>query len=288
MEIKGTLIPIGGNEDKGENTPILTEFIEDGILAYIVRESGGKDANIVIIPTASSIPEVVGQNYLKAFYKIGCKNTEVLNIQNRAQSEDKSILDYIQFADCILFTGGDQSKIMNLIGQSSLHEILLKRYREERVVIAGTSAGAMVMSKEMIARGSSSVALLKGAVKMKKGLGLLPELIIDTHFVARGRFSRLSEAVAIYPGQVGVGLSEDTGLIIKNGNDFRVIGSGMVILMDASKLIHNYHSIMNEGDPISMSNLIIHVLTKNDTFSVEDNHIVLEPKKENTILDKVL
>lgn len=283
MEIKGTLIPIGGNEDKGENTPGFMEFIQDGILVHIVRESGGKEANIVIIPTASSIPEVVGQNYLKAFNKIGSRNIKVLNIQSRKQAEDSSILHAIQVADCILFTGGDQLKIVNLIANSSLHDLLLKRYKEENVVIAGTSAGAMMMSHEMIARGSSSVALIKGAVKMKKGLALIPDLIIDTHFVSRGRFSRLSEAVSIFPKKIGVGLSEDTGLIIKKGKEFRVIGSGMIILLDASKLTHNYYDQMDEGKPISMSNLIVHVLNKNDSFTVEKNQVVIQPN----VLDKV-
>jgi cyanophycinase len=287
MTIKGTLIPIGGNENRGEGKIDEHDFIEEGILSKIVKESGGIQANIVIIPTASSIPEVVGKSYLNAFEKLGCSNVRVLNIQNRIKAEDARSLQLISEADCVLFTGGDQVKITSFIEGTLLHELLHKRYREDNFVIAGTSAGAMAMSKEMIARGSSKISLLKGAVKMKKGLNLIPELIIDTHFITRGRFGRLAEAVAIHSDLLGVGLAEDTGLIIKHGKEFTVIGSGMVILFDPSHLTHNSHSIMKKGVPISMSNLVTHILAKGDYFLMEDRTLRIKPLAEANYLDKV-
>jgi cyanophycinase len=131
----------------------------------------------------------------------------------------------------------------------------------------------MAMSTEMISGGSSTESLLKGAVRMRKGLGLLSGFIIDTHFVKRGRFGRLTEAVAKFPTHMGVGLAEDTGMIIKNGTHFRVIGSGMVILFDPSQLTHNKHGVLEDGTPMSISNLITHVLARGDQFRFEDRKI---------------
>lgn len=286
MTVKGTLIPIGGNENRGEGLSDAHDFIEEGILSKIVKESGGIHANIVIIPTASSIPDVVGQSYLDAFEKLGCSNVVILNIQDRVKAGAAHSLQLVSEASCVLFTGGDQVKITSFIEGTLLHELLHKRYREDNFVIAGTSAGAMAMSKEMIARGSSKISLLKGAVKMKKGLDLIPELIIDTHFITRGRFGRLAEAVAIHPDLLGVGLAEDTGLIIKHGNEFTVIGSGMVILFDPSHLMHNSHSIMKKGVPISMSHLVTHILAKGDHFLMEDRTLRIKPLSEANYLDK--
>src|SRR5690606_16118200 len=159
--IKGTLIPIGGNEDKGgeESENYTLDFIEEGILSHVVRESGGQDALIVVIPTASSIPEKVGDNYIDAFQRLGCENVKVLNITRKKQSNDREFLEWIEKADCIMFSGGDQSKIANKIGNTKLFKLLKERFLNEPIVIAGTSAGAMSMSKQMIAGGSSSEAL---------------------------------------------------------------------------------------------------------------------------------
>ncbi|MTE26868.1 cyanophycinase [Winogradskyella ouciana] len=276
---KGTLIPIGGNEDKGiEDDEMYTlDFIDEGILYHVVREAGGIDANIVVIPTASSIPVEVGENYLTAFSTLGCKNIDVLDIRSKEDSEIKNAIALIKNADCVMFSGGDQSKIANKIGGSTIHEILLDRYKNEKgFVIAGTSAGAMAMAKEMVAGGSAAESFVKGAVKMYKGLGLIPELIIDTHFIRRGRFGRISEAVAQFPKLIGLGLAEDTGLIIKN-NRFEVIGSGMVIVFDGRKIKHNNHSVLQEGTPMSLTNMKTHILSNGDRFNIKNQKIEILP-----------
>ena len=274
--IKGTLIPIGGNEDKGveENEQYTQEFISEGILFHVVEEAGGIDANIVVIPTASRVPLEVGENYMNAFTTLGCKNVTVLDIRSTTDSEKEASIKIIKEANCVMFSGGDQSKITNKIGGTTIHEILTDRYKnEENFVIAGTSAGAMAMANEMIAGGSASEAFIKGAVSMYKGLNLIPELIIDTHFIRRGRFGRQSEAVAKHPSLIGIGLAEDTGMIIKNGCDCTVIGSGMVIVFDGSKLTHNNEKILEEGTPMSMANLTIHVLSNNDKYSIKNRKV---------------
>lgn len=280
MDIKGTLIPIGGNEDKGQkNSEMYTlEFIDEGILAHIVRLAGGEDPKIVIIPTASSIPEEVGKNYRKAFTKLGCTDIHVLDIRSRQDSEKDSSVNLAKDADCIMFSGGNQSKITSFIGGTSLHALLKDRYHnEEDFVIAGTSAGAMAMAKEMIAGGSSTEAFVKGAVNMQSGLGLIPEVVIDTHFIKRGRFGRQSEAVAKFPHLLGIGLAEDTGLIIKKGSEMEVIGSGMVIIFDAKNLLHNNEKILEVGTPMTMTNLVVHVLSNGDKYNIETREITVLP-----------
>lgn len=280
QKIKGTLIPIGGNEDKGiEESEIYTlEFIDEGILYHVVKESGGVNANIVVIPTASSIPVEVGENYLTAFSTLGCKNVEVLDIRSKEDSETERAINLIKNANCVMFSGGDQSKITDKIGGTSIHSILIERYNnEEGFVIAGTSAGAMAMANEMIAGGSASESFIKGAVNMYNGLGLIPELIIDTHFIRRGRFGRQSEAVAKFPNLLGIGLAEDTGMIIKNGNNCTVIGSGMVIVFDGSTLTHNNEKILKEGTPMTMANLTIHVLSNGDEYDIKNRKVKVLP-----------
>jgi len=279
MNVKGILIPVGGNEDKGiENSEIYTlEYITEGILSRVVKESGGKDAMIVVIPTASSIPDEVIGNYIQAFKKLECTNVHILDIRKREQSEEADSIDLIKRADCIMFSGGDQSKITSKIGGTIIHKILLERYQNEPIVIAGTSAGAMCMSREMISGGSSSQSFFKGAVGMSKGMGFIPKLIIDSHFISRGRFGRLAEAVARNPKLIGVGLAEDTGLVIKNCNDFEVIGSGMVILFDPNKLQHNNIEILEEGTPMTLTNLTTHVLANGDRFNIEKRAIKVLP-----------
>ncbi|UII27614.1 cyanophycinase [Fulvivirga maritima] len=270
--MKGILIPVGGSEAKGKSEKTGLDFIEEGILANVVKECGGPDCKIIVIPTASSIPRKVGANYLNAFKELGCTNVSVSNIVDRDQCNDQETLKQFQDSHCVMFSGGDQSRIADIIGGTELHALLMKKLREEKFVIAGTSAGAMAMSHQMIAGGSIKEAIIKGAVLMSKGLGFMPELVIDTHFIRRGRFGRLAEAIAIHPKLIGIGLAEDTGLVIKNDH-FKVIGSGMVVVLDASELTHNAHGHLENGTPISLSNLKTHILANGDQFRVEDEKI---------------
>ena len=279
-KVKGTLIPIGGNEDKGFETDEkhTLEFIDEGILYHVVKEAGGVDAKIVVVPTASSIPDEVGKNYLEAFKTLGCKNVHILNIGSKKDSEKEGSIKLVKNANCIMFSGGDQSKITNRIGDTTIHKILLERYQnDEGFVIAGTSAGAMAMTNEMIAGGSPREAFIKGAVTMYKGLSLIPELMIDTHFIQRGRFGRVSEAVAKFPNLLGIGLAEDTGMIIKNGNNCTVIGSGMAIVFDGSELTHNNEKLLKEGTPMTMTHMIVHVLSNGDQYDIKNRKVNVLP-----------
>lgn len=281
--IKGTLIPIGGAEDKGEHEKTREIFLKKGILSHVLRESGGVNSHIVVIPTASRIPDEVGQNYVSGFNMLGCTKVDVINITSKKMAEDPAILKKLEEADGIMFSGGNQARISQKIGGTLAHKLLQERYVNDTLVIAGTSAGAMAMAQRMIAGGSSSEALAKGAVKMRAGLGLIPELIIDTHFVRRGRFGRLAEAVAAFPKLLGVGIAEDTGVIIKNGREFTVIGSGLVMVMDPSGLTHNTHKLLKQGTPMSLSNLTVHILANGDHFTLDNKLVEVLPIEKSFV-----
>lgn len=273
--IKGTLIPIGGNEDKGfhKADKYRLDYISKGILARVVAESGGKNARILVITTASGIPKEVGQKYIDAFERLGCKNVSVSYISSKEEADFETNLEALKEADCVMFSGGNQSKITTRIKNTAFHKLLLERYRKENFVIAGTSAGAMCMSAEMISGGNSKESFIKGSTKMREGMSVIPEIIFDTHFIQRGRFGRLSEAVAKFPNLIGIGLAEDTGMVIKNGNECEIIGSGMVIVFDPGKLMHNNIVNLKEDTPLTMTNLITHVLSAGDNYHIKYRNI---------------
>lgn len=275
---KGVLIPIGGNEDKGNETDEMhtLEFIEEGILYHVVKESGGKDSLIVVIPTASSIPVEVGENYIDAFAKLGCENIKVLDIRSQEDSEKPENIELIKNCKGVMFSGGDQSKITKHIEGSTIHKILADKYLNEKFVIAGTSAGAMCMSQEMITGGNSSDSFRKGVVSMSYGMNFVSNLIIDSHFIRRGRFGRLTESVAKFPNLVGIGLAEDTGIIIRN-SEFEVIGSGMVIVFDGQNLKHNNEEILEEGTPMTITNMTTHVLSNSDKYNFVKKAVTVLP-----------
>ena len=278
-EIKGAgiLIPIGGGEDRGEELEPILPFEEKGVLKHVLTLANGRDSRIVLVTTASSIPDEVAANYKFGFDRLGYKSLHHFHITSKAECEDEKLLKAFSKADVVMFSGGNQSRLPKFIAKTSLHELLKFRYQEEGLVIAGTSAGAMAMSKYMISGGSASESLVKGAVRMRKGLGFIPGLIIDTHFVRRGRFGRLAEALAKHPECIGIGLAEDTGVVIEKEKEFRVIGSGMAIVMDPRTLSHNNHEILDEGTPLSMTGMTVHFLANGDTFSLEDHQVKVLP-----------
>lgn len=280
MTPKGKMIIIGGGVDKGSFTEQeFTDqvennlnFFEKGILRRLLDESAqGPNSRIEIVPTASKIPKIVGDEYAKAFRFLGAENVGVLNIVNRTECDNPGVLERVKKADIVFFTGGDQLRLTSIIGGTSLHEILLEKYMNEPFVYAGTSAGAACVSKQMIYQGSSSEALQKGEIKITSGLGFIDNVTIDTHFVKRGRIGRLFQAVVSNPKTLGLGLGEDTGLLIKNGHTMEAIGSGLVILVDGRKITDTNITDISMGDPISINNLIVHVMSKGDVYQL-NNH----------------
>ncbi len=278
MEIKGKLIIIGGAVDKGSfsetnldrNAPKNLNFFEEGILKRIIKESKNKElSRIEVITTASKIPREIGPEYVKAFSYLGADNVDVLHIERREQASETEVLERLRAADVVMFTGGDQLRLTSILGGTPLDELLIDKYRNEEFIYAGTSAGAAAASNNMIYQGSSHEALLKGEVKITSGLGLIDDVIIDTHFVQRGRIGRLFQAVVGNPKVLGIGLGEDTGLLINNGRQMEAIGSGLVILVDGREVKDTNLTQVELGQPISINHLVTHVMSKNDTFDLD-------------------
>jgi len=270
---KGTLIAIGGNERKNFinlDEKFQSDFGEGVILQDLNQLAGGTESRIEVITSASAIPEEVGNKYRETFKKLGVKNVGILDIRDRKGANSPETLNIIKEADAVLFSGGDQSKISKVFKDTRSHELLRDRYLNDDFVIAGTSAGAMVMSDEMITGGRNGNVLKRNDLKMGQGLGLLNEAIIDSHFIRRARFGRLAEAVAVFPDKLGIGLGEDTGIIITEGNVCEIIGTGMVILFDGSELEYNQSQNLKKHIPISLSNLRVHILAPKDKYYIRE------------------
>ena len=285
MNIQGKLIIIGGAVDKGsfteteidKNATNNLNFFETGILKRILVESKNKElSRIEIITTASKIPKEIGPEYVKAFNSLGATNVDVLYIERREQAMDSEVLDRLRAADVVMLTGGDQLRLTSILGGTPFHDILLDKYRNEEFIYAGTSAGAAAASNNMIYQGSSSEALLKGEVKITSGLGLIDNVVIDTHFVQRGRIGRLFQAVVGNPKVLGIGLGEDTGLLITHNNRMEAIGSGLVILVDGREIKDTNLTEIELGQPISISHLVTHVMSKFDTFDLNTYKMTIQ------------
>lgn len=278
---QGKLFAIGGAEDKGsdlekgEMVRNNLNFFELGILRHIVEEAGGIGIAIEVITTASMIPNEVGENYLDAFGRIGCTNIGLMPIRNRADAMDKEYLERIRTCDAIMFSGGNQLRLSATFGGTEFLEIILGRYlNEKNFVVAGTSAGAMAMSNTMIYEGNATTAHLKGEVKITTGLGFMDDVIFDSHFEKRGRFGRLAQAIASNPSTIGIGLGEDTGMLIKDGNVMEAIGSGLVMIIDGHDIMHSNIADIPDGNPISVENIKVHFCEKGNGFLLNERKFV--------------
>jgi len=291
---KGKLIAIGGAEDKGTDLEIgeihrnNLNFFELGILRRVVEEAGGVNSRIEVITTASTIPYEVGENYLNAFGKIGCTNIGLLHIRNRHDAMNDEYIERIRHCDAVMFSGGNQLRLSVTDGGTEFLAILKKRYQEEEhFLIAGTSAGAMAMSSTMIYEGNATRAHLKGEVKITTGLGFVNSVIIDSHFEKRGRFGRLAQAVAANPGCIGIGLGEDTGMLITEGNKMEAIGSGLVVIVDGHEIMHSNIADIPEGNPISIENLKVHFCEKGNGYLIRERKYLPEASSGSVIPKQV-
>ena len=273
---KGKLIIVGGSVDRGSFSESRDDlkrnlmFFEKGILKKITTESLKKNlSKIEIITTASNIPEEVGEEYINAFAQLDVMNVSVLNIKTREEANAPENIERLKVADVVVFTGGDQLRLTSIFGGTAFHHLLLEKYQNEEFIISGTSAGAAASSNNMIYQGSSHEALLKGEVKITGGLGFINNVIIDTHFVQRGRIGRLLYACASNPINLGIGLGEDTGLLIVNGNNMEAIGSGLVMLVDGTHMKDTNITDVEIGEPVSIENLIVHVMSLGDHYDLK-------------------
>jgi cyanophycinase len=241
----GYLMPIGGAEDKKRARVVLSRFVE---------LSGGADARIVVIPGASTFPFETGAAYCTLFHHLGARSVEALHITHRGQANDPLKSALIDGATGIFMTGGDQLRLLTVLGGTIMADHLRTAY-EMGATIAGTSAGASAMSEHMIAFGRSGAMPSQRMVQMGRGLGLTEDLIIDQHFSQRDRLGRLTTAVALNPGLIGVGVDEDTALIIDADGMCEVVGSGIVTVVDGRQLEYTDIATAKRYDVVTVSGI---------------------------------
>ncbi|MBC8551598.1 MAG: cyanophycinase [Candidatus Brocadiales bacterium] len=266
---KGRLIAIGGNEDKADELVVLKR---------VVQEVGKTDFKVGIITTASEEPLQRGKDYQHVFSTLGASRIEILHINERVQANDSTLTKTVEDADLIFITGGDQLRLTAILGGSRILQTIKNRLMDG-VLVVGTSAGAAAFSDTMIYEGKSDEGLIKGSVLTTSGFGFVENIVIDTHFMSRGRIGRLVQIVTTNPTCIGVGIGEDSGVIIKGDETVEVIGTGQVIIIDGSDIVHSNIMDIKPGRPIAVENIRIHSLVNGYGYNF-DKRLFLTPSPE--------
>lgn len=256
--LSGNLIIIGGAEDKEGKKEILNR----------VCNSIDKDKDILLIATiATEYPKEVAAKYKEVFGNLKVKNIKVLDISERIDASDQVNVKLIEEASLIFFTGGDQLRITSLIGGTPIYDAL-KEVCHKGSFIVGTSAGASVMSDTMIVEGKEEDSPRKCTLNMSPGFGLIKDVIIDQHFAQRGRFGRLLTGIAQNPEILGIGIDENTGIIVNKTGIIEVIGEGAVYFVDGSTITYTNVSELKADEILSMHNVKLHILTDGNKFNL--------------------
>ncbi|MGB5963098.1 MAG: cyanophycinase [Coleofasciculaceae cyanobacterium] len=277
-EPKGQLVIIGGAEDKEGDCTILREF---------VRRAGGVNARIVVMTVATSLPEEVGRTYTEVFGRLGAEDIQIIDTGSREDGSDPKALEAIENATGVFFSGGDQSRITSQLKDTPLDLAIHKRYAEG-LVVAGTSAGAAMMPDVMIVEGQSETNPRLEVVEMGPGMGFLPGVVIDQHFLQRGRMGRLLSAVTQEPVVLGLGIDENTAVAVSN-HQFEVIGEGAVTVVDVAELSHtNLGQILRDED-LAICGAKLHILPHGYRFDLKTRKPIFEqvtgtmPQSDNNI-----
>lgn len=269
----GHLVAIGGAEDK-------TSELE--ILARVFGLAPGGNKEVTVIATASGYPDEVLPVYESVFQRLGASSVHALDVRDRKQATDRDNMRVIQRSGVVFFTGGDQLRLTHVLGGSPLLKAIRERY-VSGAVVAGTSAGAVALSATMIYDGAAADALHKGAVKMTSGLGFVEGLVIDSHFLERGRFTRLMEAGATNPEKLGVGLGEDAGVIIHPQRIVEAVGSGHVIIIDSGRLASSNVAEIDTGEPVAVEHMVMHALISGHGYDIEQRRYLDSNALENRL-----
>lgn len=286
---KGKLVIIGGAEDKGEPDDrkrvdgdiAVSDYYQNGILKRIIDESRRKQkSRIEILTTASTVAEELGEDYKQAFTRLGAENLDVLDITTREQAHDEGILKRLKAADVIMVTGGDQMRLTSILGGTPFLEMLVEKYNKEDFIYAGSSAGAAAASNNMVFQGTSDVSLFKGMVRVTSGLGLMNNVIVDTHFVTRGRIGRLLQIVVANPRLLGIGLEENAALLVHN-NKMEAIGPGMTMLVDGRCITDSNFNDIDDGEAISIENVMLHVMSKYDIYDTGKHKLSIDHRNND-------
>jgi cyanophycinase len=271
---RGKLIPIGGNEvRKNDESKDQVSDLTDSVLKEIIMEINRPNPMIEVLPVASKLQKEMEKKYREVFSRLGLE-VGVILVDDKNDLDNDDVIQRITRADCVFITGGDQSRLKEMLTGTRLLYILKERYTNEDFVLAGTSAGAMIMSEYMIDTGESEEALRKGNINLSEGLEFLPGTIIDTHFMQRGRISRLTEALLMRSDCTGIGICEDTALVITAGDEIRALGSGSVTIIETYEMgITNYDYAGNH-DTVFVENLIMHILARGSSYSLKEKKLV--------------
>jgi cyanophycinase len=282
MSPKGKLFIIGGHEDKGEDKgqsltihkkKISKSHFE--ILGTLILHIPRVHQIIEIIASASSIPEKMEALYIESYKEAGFTQVGFIKVENEEDARNPVSIKRIQNAHAVFFTGGDQEKLISRLANTALLKAIRDKYYQDKYfIVSGTSAGAMVMPKTIITGGLIGSALFKGDIKIAKGFDLIKNVIVDTHFIKRGRFARLAHAVTLHPDCLGIGLEEDTALIITNGNRAECIGSGMVVLIDGSKIGTTNIGTVDNITPIVVENLVVSIIAEGSCYLLDERKFV--------------
>jgi cyanophycinase len=276
-EALGRLVIVGGAEDKEGDCVILKEF---------VRLAKGAKARVVVMTVATDHPVEVGREYKNAFRRLGIDETEVVDVSAREDAGAPEALKKIRHATALYFTGGDQLHITSLMGGTEMQRFIHERHAKG-LVIGGTSAGAAMMSNSMIIGGGSEENPRVEAVRIGPGMDLLVGAMIDTHFSQRGRHGRLLTAVAHYPQDLGLGIDENTALVV-NKTEFEVIGEGAVTVIDAGAMSYTNLPYAEECKGLALYGVSLHVLPAGYKFDLANRRPIVPvdegaPKKDRVL-----
>lgn len=254
---RGYVIPIGGSEEKCHSRAILSRFVD---------LSGGSVARIAVIPTASEL-EDTGDNYVDIFRDLGASEATALVINQRVDAQSDDQLAILEQSSGIFITGGNQLRLSTILGGTPVARAI-RRLNATGTHVAGTSAGAAIMSEHMIAGGESGATPRQGSVSLTPGLGLTNRLVIDQHFRERDRLGRLLTAIAYNPFLIGLGIDEDTAAFIDPEGVLHVEGSGAITVIDPGELEYSSMDSAEQGDTISLIGMRVHVLAKGCSYSL--------------------
>jgi cyanophycinase len=279
---KGKLCIIGGHEEKDEKGESLSIIQREKrithfeILGALVSRVPHTHHAIEIIAAASAIPKEMEELYIAAYKAEGFKEVGVIRINQTSDASDTALIKRVQAAHAVFFTGGDQNRLTDRLNGTPLIEAIRQKYiHDPHFILAGTSAGAMSMPEQILQKGILQEALLKNDVETAPGFGMISQVLVDTHFIKRGRFSRLALAVTKHPSYLGIGLGEDTALLISEGNEAECLGSGMVILIDGSAIGACNLKGVDNHTPVVVENLKVHIVAEGTRYRIREKEFIL-------------
>jgi cyanophycinase len=268
----GTLVVIGGKENKGqegpENKQKPSDFVKLEVLKAFKDATGKENPLVEVVTTASSEGPESFNDYKKVFEKIGISDVGHIHHTTRQEVLDDPLIGRIKKADAFFFSGGDQLLLTAIYGGSQFLTGLKERYIRTPIVIGGTSAGAMALSTPMIYAGNEEVQELGGQIKVAMGLEFMKDVCIDTHFVHRGRFVRLAQVVITNPTSIGIGIEEDTCIVVQRGRQMKVVGTGLVVIIEGFEIKEANIKEFAEDKPVTARNIMLHLLSDGDQYEV--------------------